>query len=76
MSKDLIQLDFDGPVAIMSNNRPEKHNAANDEMDRRLWEILAELHARGDVRAAIWRGNGASFSSGAVPAGPGPALAR
>ncbi len=64
MSKDLIQLEFDGPLAIMSNNRPEKHNAANDAMDARLWEILEELHHRDGLRAIVWRGNGASFSSG------------
>ena len=29
----LVTLEFDGPVAILSNNRPEKHNAANDAMD-------------------------------------------
>ena len=64
MSKDLIQLEFDGPLAIMSNNRPEKHNAANDAMDARLWEILEELHQREGLRAIVWRGNGKSFSSG------------
>ena len=37
MSEELITLEFDGPVAIMSNNRPDKHNAANDAMDSRLW---------------------------------------
>ena len=64
MSSDTILLEFDGPVAVMSNNRPEKHNAANNEMDERLWEVLAELHRREDVRAIVWRGNGRSFSSG------------
>ncbi|MFQ5514433.1 MAG: enoyl-CoA hydratase/isomerase family protein [Myxococcota bacterium] len=64
MSSPTIELEYDGPVAIVSNNRPEKHNAANDEMDARLWEILAELHARSDLRAVVWRGNGKSFSSG------------
>jgi len=64
MPSDTILLEYDGPVAIVSNNRPEKHNAANDEMDARLWEILAELHQREGLRAVIWRGNGASFSSG------------
>jgi enoyl-CoA hydratase/carnithine racemase len=64
MSGDLIELEFDGPVAIMSNNRPDKHNAANDAMDARLWEILEELHRCDGLRAVIWRGNGASFSSG------------
>ena len=61
---ELITLELDGPVAILSNNRPEKHNAANDAMDARLWELLAELHQRDDVRAIVWRGNGKSFSSG------------
>jgi enoyl-CoA hydratase/carnithine racemase len=60
----LVTLEFDGPVAVVSNNRPEKHNAANDAMDARLFEVLAELEARSDVRAIVWRGNGKSFSSG------------
>lgn len=64
MSSDTITLELDGPVAILSNNRPEKHNAANNEMDARLWELLGELHQRDDVRAVVWRGNGKSFSSG------------
>ena len=64
MSGELITLEFDGPVAIMSNDRPEKHNAANDAMDARLWEILEELHHREGLRAVVWRGNGKSFSSG------------
>ncbi len=64
MSSDTILLEFDGPVAIISNNRPEKHNAANDAMDARLWEILGELHQREGLRAVVWRGNGKSFSSG------------
>ena len=64
MASDTILLERDGPVAIMTNNRPDKHNAANDEMDARLWEVLAEIHAMPDVRAVVWRGNGKSFSSG------------
>ena len=64
MPSDTILLEYDGPLAIVSNNRPDKHNAANDEMDARLWEILAELHRREGLRAVVWRGNGASFSSG------------
>jgi enoyl-CoA hydratase/carnithine racemase len=64
MSDPLITLDYDGSVAILTNNRPEKHNAANDAMDAQLWEALAELHRRDDVRAVVWRGAGKSFSSG------------
>jgi enoyl-CoA hydratase/carnithine racemase len=64
MASDLVLLDFDGPVAIISNNRPDKHNAANDEMDARLWEVLAELRQRPEIKAVIWRANGRSWSSG------------
>ena len=64
MGADPILLEFDGPIAIVSNNRPEKHNAANDAMDRRLFEILGELHRREGLCAVVWRGNGNSFSSG------------
>jgi enoyl-CoA hydratase/carnithine racemase len=64
MPSDTILLEYDGPVAILTNNRPDKHNAANDEMDARLWEVLEELHHRPEVRAVVWRGAGKSFSSG------------
>ncbi len=64
MASDTILLEFDGPVAVMTNNRPDKHNAANDEMDTRLWEVLAEIHETPGVRAVVWRGEGKSFSSG------------
>ena len=64
MSDEFITLEYDGPVAVLSNNRPDKHNAANDAMDAQLWQALAELHHRDDVRAIVWRGNGKSFSSG------------
>jgi enoyl-CoA hydratase/carnithine racemase len=64
MGSDLIELEYDGPVAILSNNRPEKHNAANDAMDTLLWQLLEELHLRKDLRCVVWRGNGKSFSSG------------
>ena len=61
---ELITLEYDGPVALLTNNRPEKHNAANDAMDRQLFERLEELHQRPGLRAIVWRGNGKSFSSG------------
>ena len=62
--RDLVRLDVDGPIAVITNNRPDKHNAMSDEMDRRLWEVLAEVHELPQLRAIIWRGEGKSFSSG------------
>jgi enoyl-CoA hydratase/carnithine racemase len=61
---DRVRLDYDGPIAIITNDNPEKHNAFDDEMDARLFEILGELRTRPDVRVVIWRGEGKSFSSG------------
>jgi enoyl-CoA hydratase/carnithine racemase len=61
---DRIRLDYDGPIAIITNDNPDKHNAFDDEMDARLFEILGELRSNSDVRVVIWRGEGKSFSSG------------
>jgi len=62
--QDLVRLEVDGPIAVITNNRPGKHNAMSDEMDRRLWEVLAEVHEMPQLRAIVWRGEGKSFSSG------------
>lgn len=64
MSSDTVKLELDGAVAIVSLNRPDRHNAFNDEMDGRFFDVLAELHERPDVRCVVWRGEGKSFSSG------------
>jgi enoyl-CoA hydratase/carnithine racemase len=61
---DRVRLDVDGPIATITNDNPEKHNAFDDDMDARLFEILGELRAMPEVRAVIWRGEGRSFSSG------------
>ncbi len=61
---DRIRLEYDGPIAIITNDNPQKHNAFDDDMDLRLFEILTELRSRPEVRVVIWRGEGKSFSSG------------
>lgn len=62
--EDPVLLERDGGVAIVSLNRPHRHNAANDAMDERLWEILASLHADAALRCVVIRGEGKSLSSG------------
>jgi enoyl-CoA hydratase/carnithine racemase len=64
MTTDRVRLDLEGSIAVITNNRPEKHNAFDDEMDARLFEILAEIKGRPDVRAVVWRAEGESFSAG------------
>ena len=59
-----VRLEIDGAVAVITNDNPDKHNAFDDDMDLRLFEIFGELAARNDVRAVVWRGEGKSFSSG------------
>ena len=64
MADQLMTLEVEDGIAILTNNRPEKHNAANDEMDRQLFDALEEVHGRSDLRVLLWRGEGKSFSSG------------
>lgn len=65
MASDRLHLEMDGPVAVITNDNPDKHNAFDDDMDQALFEILGELRARGpELRAVVWRGEGKSFSSG------------
>ncbi|HEX6422425.1 MAG TPA: enoyl-CoA hydratase/isomerase family protein [Acidimicrobiales bacterium] len=64
MTDTRVRLDIDGPIAVITNDNPVKHNAFDDAMDERLFDILGELRRRTDVRAVVWRGEGRSFSSG------------
>jgi len=59
-----VRLEVDGAIATITNDNPAKHNAFDDDMDAQLFDILRQLRGRPEVRAVIWRGEGASFSSG------------
>jgi enoyl-CoA hydratase/carnithine racemase len=61
---DRIRMEIDGPIATITNDNVDKHNAFDDEMDWALFEMLTELRATPTVRAVIWRAEGKSFSSG------------
>lgn len=61
---DRVKLTVDGPIAVITNDHPDKHNAFDDSMDATLFDILAELRGRPEVRAVVWRGEGPSWSSG------------
>ena len=37
-----VRLDVDGAIATITNDNPGKHNAFDDAMDVRLFEVLAE----------------------------------
>jgi enoyl-CoA hydratase/carnithine racemase len=59
-----LLLEYKGPIAVLTNDNVDKHNAFDDDMDVQLFEALTELKGRTDIRAVIWRGNGKSWSSG------------
>ena len=61
---DKVLLDVSSSIAVITNNNPGKRNAFDDEMDVQLFEILAELKRRKDVRAVIWRAEGEVWSAG------------
>jgi enoyl-CoA hydratase len=64
VSDPRLRLEYEGPIAIITNDNPDKRNAFDDDMDLALFEALSELRDRRDVRAVIWRGEGKSWSSG------------
>lgn len=61
----LIQLVRDGPVATVTLNRPQVHNALNAEMIAELTACFAALTADLSVRIVILAGAGPSFCAGA-----------
>jgi enoyl-CoA hydratase/carnithine racemase len=64
VSVKIDRLDNGAAIATITNDNPDKHNAFDDDMDARLFEILADLRDTPEVRAIVWRGEGKSFSSG------------
>jgi enoyl-CoA hydratase/carnithine racemase len=63
-TKDLI-VEKDGPIAVLTLNRPEKMNAISAEMRVTLPRALEEIQADDTVRAVILTGAGRGFCSGA-----------
>ncbi|MEM1104876.1 MAG: enoyl-CoA hydratase-related protein [Pseudomonadota bacterium] len=52
-------------VAVVSLDRPEKHNAFNAQVVAELADAFENLRAETHLRMVILRGNGKSFSAGA-----------
>lgn len=60
----LVKRWRDGPIARISLNRPEKHNAKNLALIDQLHEAVTAADADPDVRVIVISGEGPSFSSG------------
>lgn len=60
-----VRLTWEEPgIAVVTLDRPQRHNAFTDAMDREFFGILDELRDRDGLRCVVWRGAGPSFSSG------------
>src|SRR5918997_6986353 len=59
-----IDVRADGPLRIITLNRPDALNAVNDALHSGLAELWPRLSADQDARAAVLTGNGKAFSAG------------
>ncbi|MRK00242.1 enoyl-CoA hydratase [Aeromicrobium sp. S22] len=61
---DVVTVDRDGAVAIVTINRPDRHNALDTATKIALREALDRVGGDDDVRAVVLTGAGASFCVG------------
>ena len=64
MSGAAVLVEKDGPVLVVTLNRPEKKNAINCESMCRLYDAWLALDADDDLRVAILTGTGDTFCAG------------
>jgi enoyl-CoA hydratase len=60
----VIRVESDGPLRIVTLNRPEALNAFDREMQAELPRVLAELGRDREARAVVLTGAGRAFSAG------------
>ena len=60
-----IAIEHQGPVGLVTLNRPERHNAFDDAMVAELTEALRALEGDESVRLVVLSGAGPSFCAGA-----------
>lgn len=60
----VIRVESDGPVRIVTMNRPETLNAFDREMQVELPRVLADLGRDREARAVVLTGAGRAFSAG------------
>jgi enoyl-CoA hydratase len=64
MAEPPVLVERDGPVLVVTLNRPEKRNAINSEAMCRLGDAWALLDNDDELRVAILTGNGPTFCAG------------
>lgn len=64
MSESLA-VERQGPIGLITMNRPERHNAFDDALIAELTDALRSMEAEDGIRVVILSGAGKSFSAGA-----------
>ena len=62
---DSLAIEHQGPVGVVTLNRPERHNAFDDVLIAELTDALRAMEADASVRVVVLSAAGASFSAGA-----------
>ena len=62
---EYIRVVRDGPIATVTLNRPQVHNAFNEHVVAQLKSAFDEVAPATSVRVVVLRGEGKSFSAGA-----------
>lgn len=65
LTYNTLKIQEEGPVVTLWLNRPQVHNAFNDEMVQELLHFFTGIRYRETIRVVVIRGKGASFCSGA-----------
>jgi enoyl-CoA hydratase len=59
-----VLFEKEGPVAVITLNRPERHNSICQDLLVNLYNALDEVAANEGIKVAVLTGNGRSFCSG------------
>jgi len=62
---DTVLVEREGPVTIVSINRPERRNAVDGATARRLFDAFRAFDADPDAAVAVFTGTGGAFCAGA-----------
>jgi enoyl-CoA hydratase len=62
---DEVRVERDGPVTVVSINRPERRNAVNGATARLLYEAFLAFDADPEASVAVFTGTGGMFCAGA-----------
>ena len=60
-----VAIERQGPVGLVTLNRPERHNAFDDALIAELTEALRSMEAEDGIRCVVLSSVGKSFSAGA-----------